>query len=86
MVNWPFVTALFGISTIFAFLSLMTICSVNRAARDTDADVDVLQYDAASSISNTDGDALTSGLEGDLNPEEMDEDDVLQSPDSTTSD
>lgn len=37
MVHWPLLTALFGIATIFAFLSLVTICSINRVVRDNDA-------------------------------------------------
>lgn len=37
MVNWPILTAMFGIATIFAFLSLVTICSINRVVRDSDA-------------------------------------------------
>lgn len=87
MVHWPFITALFGISTFFAFLSLLTICSVNRASQNSDSDTVAIPYDELSSLSNgaetINGDPndslLTSDLRGDI-PE-----DDLPSPDSTTS-
>jgi len=42
MVNWPILTALFGIATIFAFLALITICSINRVVKDDTADTEIL--------------------------------------------
>jgi hypothetical protein len=45
MVNWPILTALFGIATIFAFLSLVTICSINRVVRDDSADTEIIFSD-----------------------------------------
>ena len=45
MVNWPILTALFGIATIFAFLSLITICSINRVVRDDSADTEIIFSD-----------------------------------------
>lgn len=45
MVNWPIITAMFGIATIFAFLSLVTIFSINRVTKDDTADSQVLYGD-----------------------------------------
>ena len=57
MVHWPILTALFGIATIFAFLSLVTICSINRVVRDDSADTEVIFADDLSSRAGSEADA-----------------------------
>lgn len=75
MVNWPILTALFGVATIFAFLSLITICSINRVVRDESADTELIFPDD----SVTDGESLSKS-------EPLDEDERLEDPDSTVND
>lgn len=53
MVHWPILTALFGIATIFAFLSLITICSINRVVRDDSADTEIIFSDDLASNSGS---------------------------------
>ena len=45
MVNWPIITAMFGIATIFAFLSLVTIFSINRVSKEETTETQVLYGD-----------------------------------------
>lgn len=45
MVNWPIITALFGIATIFAFLSLVIIFNINRVTRDESSSTQLLYGD-----------------------------------------
>lgn len=45
MVNWPIITALFGIATIFAFLSLVIIFNINRVTKDESSSTQMLYGD-----------------------------------------
>lgn len=38
MVNWPIITGLIGIGTIFGFLAMLTICGVYRVVSPDDND------------------------------------------------
>lgn len=69
MVNWPIITAMFGIATIFAFLSLVTIFSINRVTKDETADTQVLYGDVDNPDSREESQAyhsLQSGNTGEF--------------------
>jgi seipin len=76
MVNWPILTALFGVATIFAFLSLITICSINRVVRDDSADTEMIFPE----------DSMNSFESNNESLERHEEEERQQDPDSTVND
>lgn len=42
MVNWPIMTGIISVATIFCFLAMITICGIYRAVND---DVEESEYD-----------------------------------------
>jgi len=85
MVNWPIITAIIGIAIIFVFLSLITICSINRVVRNDSADTEVIftgDFDSTedeSSSGHNGSDSLTG--EGSSHQEEKPDE-----PDTTMAD
>ena len=83
MVHFPILTAVFGVSIIFCFLSLITICSINRVVRENDDSTEILFPEADDHLNEEDNEVNDSNSQSGLQAEGQE---VDQDPDSTVDD